>query len=253
MIVIKKSWFTLIFGSKKEAVTPESCNQYTAASLKTNPAFSQLLKQQECTTIVQLHQIHSNIGVIITTDAQAQALAPHSQEGDFMITSQPQTALSLLTADCLPIIIAHEQTKTIAAIHAGWKGISKGIIPKAITILQKTLKVCPSSMEVFIGPSARSCCYEIQNDFMPQWKKHQTRAAQYVIQNQNRQFFDLVGYVLEECKDKGISEKHIDITNAHCTLCNSTLYCSARAHKTTQRNVSLVIKNQIPYPDNYHF
>jgi len=54
---------------------------------------------------------------------------------DAHITRLPNVALAIMTADCVPVMIATEATddnKLIAAIHAGWQGLSKDIIAKTV-------------------------------------------------------------------------------------------------------------------------
>src|SRR5712672_2659494 len=65
--------------------------------------------------ITTVRQIHSD--TVIETDG-----APGvAGEGDALITDRPGALLGIKTADCLPILIADERLRTVAAIHAGWR------------------------------------------------------------------------------------------------------------------------------------
>ena len=57
--------------------------------------------------------------------------------GDGLITKKNGLALSILTADCAPILIHDKKTKMIGAIHAGWKGAYKKIIIRALKYFLK--------------------------------------------------------------------------------------------------------------------
>lgn len=51
---------------------------------------------------------------------------------DAIFTSRPKQACVVLTADCLPIILFDKRMTKVAAIHAGWKGLSKGILEETL-------------------------------------------------------------------------------------------------------------------------
>ena len=56
-------------------------------------------------------------------------------EGDALITNQPGLALCAQTADCTPVLLYDRETRSIAAIHAGWRGVVAEVIPAAIAAL----------------------------------------------------------------------------------------------------------------------
>ena len=58
-------------------------------------------------------------------------------KGDALITDQKNTPIAVLTADCAPILLFDKNTRTIAAIHAGWRGALKGIIAHVVKFMQK--------------------------------------------------------------------------------------------------------------------
>src|SRR5579862_2257880 len=49
-------------------------------------------------------------------------------EGDALISNQPGLAVSIRTADCLPILLADPRTASVAAVHAGWRGTAAGVV-----------------------------------------------------------------------------------------------------------------------------
>lgn len=79
-------------------------------------------------------------------------------EGDALFTDQPGLALSVVTADCVPILLAGPAG--VAAIHAGWRGIVGGVIPATL----ETLKGRPGEWTAWIGPAIGACCYEVGED-----------------------------------------------------------------------------------------
>ncbi|WP_413739379.1 peptidoglycan editing factor PgeF [Sodalis sp. RH14] len=81
-------------------------------------------------------------------------------EADGVVTSTPGVLLSVLTADCLPLLFVRRDGKKIGALHAGWRGLLAGIIEQfAAMLLARDDN--PAEWVAAIGPSARPCCYEV--------------------------------------------------------------------------------------------
>jgi polyphenol oxidase len=74
------------------------------------------------------------------------------QACDALITRQRGVAVGVLTADCVPILIAGSEA--VAAVHAGWRGLSAGVIETALESLG-------GAVAAWIGPAIRSGCYEV--------------------------------------------------------------------------------------------
>ncbi len=75
-------------------------------------------------------------------------------EGDALVTTTPGLALAVVTADCVPILLASGER--VAAIHAGWRGLVAGVI--AATLKRFDL---PQRVTAWIGPAIGPCCYEV--------------------------------------------------------------------------------------------
>ncbi len=73
-------------------------------------------------------------------------------EGDILVARTPGFAPGVLTADCVPVLLAGEEG--VAAVHAGWRGLVAGAVEKGIESVGR-LKAA------WVGPSIRSCCYEV--------------------------------------------------------------------------------------------
>lgn len=79
-------------------------------------------------------------------------------EGDALFTDGPGLTLSVITADCVPVLVAGPEG--LAAIHAGWRGIANGVIPAAL----EKMKGTPEDWTAWVGPSIGICCYEVGED-----------------------------------------------------------------------------------------
>ena len=80
--------------------------------------------------------------------------------GDGSFTKKSKIVCSVTTADCLPILICDVQGTLVASIHAGWRGLSAGII----TNLIKQLNVNPDDLIVYIGPTISQKNFEVGHE-----------------------------------------------------------------------------------------
>lgn len=71
-------------------------------------------------------------------------------------------ACAVLTADCLPVLICDKKGQQVAAIHAGWRGLAKGILPVAV----KKFTVQPAELLVYLGPAISSSSFEVGVDVL---------------------------------------------------------------------------------------
>lgn len=79
-------------------------------------------------------------------------------EVDGLITSSPHRGLAALSADCATVLLFAPKVKIIAALHAGWKGMSAGILPKTIRELRNS---GANEIQALIGPTICGECYSV--------------------------------------------------------------------------------------------
>ncbi|HGM6860639.1 TPA: polyphenol oxidase family protein [Serratia rubidaea] len=90
-------------------------------------------------------------------------------EADGFYTTQPGILLSVLTADCLPVIFSRRDGTAIAAVHAGWRGLLDGILEQlAQRIAQDDTT---ANWVAAIGPAAGPCCYEVNEELVEQFQR----------------------------------------------------------------------------------
>ncbi len=79
-------------------------------------------------------------------------------EGDALVSRERGLAVSVLTADCVPVLLGG--SAAIAAVHAGWRGIASGVVPAAVERMGES----PRALRAWIGPAIGPCCYEVGED-----------------------------------------------------------------------------------------
>ena len=81
-------------------------------------------------------------------------------EADASVTSTPNVVLAILTADCLPVVFAAKDGRELAAAHAGWPGLSKGMLEATLV----AMRTPPAELVAWIGPCAGPKRYEVGHD-----------------------------------------------------------------------------------------
>jgi YfiH family protein len=97
-----------------------------------------------------LRQVH---GTHVAVDPPADA----EVEADAAVSQVPGTVLAILTADCLPVVLASTDGRWIGAAHAGWRGLAAGVLEATVAAMQ----VAPESLLAWLGPAAGPAAYEV--------------------------------------------------------------------------------------------
>ncbi len=154
--------------------------------------------------------------------------------GDYLFTQRKSCGIGVVTADCLPIVIYDPVTYTAGIVHAGWKGLQAGVFQVALKNMQKKLGVKLENLEVYLGPAARSCCYEVQQDFIEQFQKHQDSFDEIFIKKDDKTYFDSRAFITVIARSLGIDAQKIYTRYNVCTICNKS-FCSYRRDKEKAR------------------
>lgn len=115
-----------------------------------------------------LRQLHG-IGVV-RFDTLLQGKEP---EADAAVTSEPGVVLAILTADCLPVVFAAADGGEMAAAHAGWRGLSAGVLEATVA----AMRTPPECLLAWLGPAAGPQAYEIGEEVRTAFVDRDPRAA----------------------------------------------------------------------------
>ena len=105
--------------------------------------------------LTTLRQVHSS--TVHLVDGQPGCAG----EGDGLISARPGCLLAVRTADCLPVVLADQRTRHVAIVHAGWRGIVGGIVPKTISRFVSDCSCAVEDLHAAIGPGIGACCFEV--------------------------------------------------------------------------------------------
>lgn len=170
--------------------------------------------------LMSVHQVHSPD--VVTVKAPHEGTPPRA---DAMVTAVPGLALTILTADCQPVLFADHDAGVVGAAHAGWKGALGGVLDATIEAMQ-ALGADRARIVAVIGPSISQRNYEVGPDFMDSFIAEDPDSARFFAQGHgDRLQFDLTGFGLHRLRQAGIAAA--DWTH-HCTYADPDLFYSYR-------------------------
>ena len=150
--------------------------------------------------IVGVHQIHSVEAIICNGTFET---AP---KADALVTNTPGLLLSVLTADCQPVIFADRENSVIGIAHAGWRGTLSGILNSTINKME-ALGAERNQISAVIGPCISQNAYEVGLDFFEKFTSSNKKNKDYFAYSSDtkKYHFDLPNFSLNLLKDEGIS------------------------------------------------
>lgn len=174
------------------------------------------------------NQVHSN-RVIIVKEGGTFA------ETDALITQIPGLALAIQVADCAAVLLADPVTKTVAAVHAGWRGAAGDIVPRTLDKMEE-LGANPENCLSFISPCISVANFEVGEEVADQFP------AQFVDANSfNKPHVDLKGFLAHQLKEVGLRDKNIEVHPA-CTIDKIDSFYSYRREKERSGRMMAVIQ-----------
>lgn len=115
---------------------------------------ARIMENMKNSTLCLVKQVHSTKVVWVDQPVHGDI------EADGLITRTPGLALGVMTADCIPLLMIHPPSKTIAAVHAGWRGTVAGIAQETL----RMMGVPPHEVLAAIGPCIWQISYEVGHD-----------------------------------------------------------------------------------------
>jgi YfiH family protein len=190
--------------------------------------FKQELTSNDSLTFIVANQTHGE-GIKVIDKAISLGWNSHSEaikDCDALITNLPNVVLTVLTADCVPILLYDPKQKVVATVHAGWRGSQAEIVKKTVQKMNARFHCNAIDIEAGIGPSIGKCCYEVNKD-VAQYFLHIPNVCK---EKKDKYMLDLPTVNKLQLLDAGLKEKNIEMSNI-CTSCNVEDYFSYRKEK----------------------
>lgn len=186
-----------------------------------------------------LKQIH---GVTVSTPASRKAIGVGPFEADASVTNIPDEVLAVLTADCMPVLFASKNGEVIGAAHAGWRGLSGGVLEntiQAMCVLSPSLS--PQDITAWMGPAIGPTVFEVGEDvleaFSGQSQSILSQAFSPILGQPGKYLADL--YILARDRLNSLGINQID-GGDFCTFTDEQRFFSYRRDKKTGRFASFI-------------
>jgi hypothetical protein len=157
-----------------------------------------------------------------------------SGQADGAVTSRPGQVLAVMTADCLPVLLASKDGHRIGVAHAGWRGLANGVLEAAID----TFGCRPQDILAWLGPAIGQDAFEVGDEVRADFVSADSQAGRAFDRNARGRWqanlHVLAGQALERA---GVS----DIFGAAaCSFRDASRYFSHRREAPCGRMASLI-------------
>ncbi len=169
--------------------------------------------------LFQAYQVHGAAVVHAGGDVEAM----RQVHADALIARAP-FAVGVRVADCVPVLVGARGSGSVAAIHAGWRGVVLGVIPAALAELRKDGE---SRLVVAIGPCIGPCCFEVGLDVAERIADASHGAPVVVRREGEKAYVDLRAAVRAQLSAAGVAAADVDDVPG-CTKCDPARFFSFR-------------------------
>jgi YfiH family protein len=151
--------------------------------------------------LVSVHQVHSPTAVFTE-----EPWAGERPRADALVTTTPNLAISILTADCTPILFADAQAGVIGAAHAGWRGAIGGVIESTVRLMREH-GAQRKHIAAAIGPCIHQASYEVGPEFEAEFLAADAACSRYFVRGKgDRRLFDLPKFCADRLAAAGVTQ-----------------------------------------------
>ncbi|AFO92159.1 peptidoglycan editing factor PgeF [Phaeobacter inhibens] len=171
----------------------------------------------------RVNQVHS-ANVLTISDVRQDNIQGDIQ-ADAMVTNVPGVVLSILTADCQPVLFHDPEAKVVGAAHAGWRGTLDGVLEATLDAMEQ-LGASRQNTRAVIGPSISQRAYEVGPEFFDDFMMQDADNARFFANGEgDRYLFDLTSLGLHKLRSAGVAEA---TWTGHCTYSDPERFFSYR-------------------------
>ena len=185
------------------------------------------------TTITWLNQVHG------TRVIHAPSQYAKGVEADAVWSDESGIACAVMTADCLPVVLADVDGQCVAAAHCGWRGLASGILKHTI----EGMPVDPSRLVAWLGPAIGPSAFEVGGDVLAAFYLAEDDLAVHPIpETDSKYFLDLNILAGRQLLALGLDPSQVSGGDT-CTYSHPQRFYSYRRDGETGRMVTLILKN----------
>jgi YfiH family protein len=181
---------------------------------------------------VFLNQVHGCD--VLTLDAHT----PDGLAADAAVTAVPSLACLMMVADCLPVLFCDTAGTTVAAAHAGWRGLAAGVLENTLQALCRQAHCAPDQVLAWLGPCIGAQAFEVGDEVRHAFVQSCANDAAHFLPHHTPTKFwaNLSGLATDRLQRAGVT--HLtgnDGSDAWCTVTQSSRFFSFRRDGVTGR------------------
>ncbi len=174
-----------------------------------------------------LHQVHG------ATVVDADTLADET-DADASVARETGTVCAVMIADCMPVLLCDDDGSVVAAAHAGWRGLSSGVIENTVRAMQVDAK----QLLAYLGPAIGPAAFEVGADVRDAFVAHDAGAAlAFKARGEGKWLADLFMLARQRLAACGVQRVY---GGGDCTVAGARRFYSYRRDKTTGRMAALI-------------
>ena len=174
-----------------------------------------------------LRQVHG------TTVAAADT-AQGTPDADAATARAPGRVCAVLTADCLPLLLCDEAGTTVAAVHAGWRGLCAGVIEQTLRAMNRP----PQTLLAYLGPAIGPAAFEVGAEVRAAFIAADAQAEAAFAPGKPGKFYaDLYALARVRLERSGVARIY---GGGYCTYSERERFYSYRRDGATGRMASLI-------------
>jgi YfiH family protein len=152
-----------------------------------------------------------------------------AREGDAALTRRRHTVIAIKVADCMPVLLADEEGTVVAGAHAGWRGLSGGVIEATI----EKMRVPAERLIAWMGPAIGASVYEVGDEVRAAFREKEafspTRPGHWLL--------DLYSVARRRLAEQGVERI---FGGGFCTYSDPERFYSYRRDRVTGRMAAMV-------------
>lgn len=194
-----------------------------AVVARNRAAFARAVADGTAMELVTVGQVHSAAvrdleveeGPWMTAEGKA------ALEGDGLVSASAGRLLAILTADCVPVLVADTRTHAVGAFHAGWRGTLGRIVQRGVAMMEERYRSRAEDLVAAIGPCIGACCFEVGEDVWEAFGAEFADAAELFVRvpgSAGKFRMDLVEANRRQMVAAGVRAGQVSVAG-ECTAC----------------------------------
>lgn len=192
-----------------------------------------LLRAQLPSEPAWLNQVHG-VGVVDARRVVADGAVP---DADASFTNEPGIVCAIMTADCMPVLLADRQGKAVGAAHAGWRGLAAGVVEATVARMRAA---GAGDLVAWLGPGIGPARFEVGEEVLQAFARLGDQAQEAFVPagDQPRKYLaDLPRLARLALSAAGVTEV---AGGEHCTMSEPENFYSFRRDRITGRMATLI-------------